>query len=377
MPQIACTSCGLPYPETEIPYRCPRCGGVFDYLEITPYRLPPGGQNISGYWEQLYALGFPGNAPPVHLGEGQTPLIWSQVINRQVAFKCEYQNPTGSFKDRGSAALMSILKLRQAGSLIEDSSGNAGASLAAYAARAGLKLDLYIPDSASGSKKRQAEIYGARLVRIMGPRSNTAVAAKRGYEKAVEEAKANGSRFPVYASHAHLPFNLLGYATLAVELVQQLGNSPGTILLPVGQGGLLLGLGRGFQALHAAGMIDSVPQIIGIQVNACAPLWAVFQYGTAGLNWSGEEQSLAEGIRVAQPVRGDAVLQMMADFHGEFCIVEEETIISGMKELARLGFYVEPTSAVVWDILTKDHSWKEPIVVILTGSGLKFSGAIK
>jgi threonine synthase len=231
-----------------------------------------------------------------------------------------------------------------------------------------VRARIYAPDSASGPKRYQIEAYGAELVRIMGPRSNAAKAVLRF----VDAGGESGTVAPAYASHAYLPFNLPGYATLAYELVEQMGAAPGSLVLPAGQGGLLLGIGRGFQALHAAGVIDRLPVLVGVQARACAPLWALYSYGPAGLGWAAEAPTLAEGIRVLQPLRGDAVLSTIATHQGTIVAVDEEEIIPGREQLARRGLFVEPTSAVVWGALAQlVGKLPEPIAVVLTGSGLK------
>jgi threonine synthase len=291
-------------------------------------------------------------------------LDWAGAFSQPVAYKCEFLQPTGSYKDRGTATLESILRSREAKSAVEDSSGNAGASFAAYAARAGIHARVFIPDSASGPKQAQIEAYGVELVRVPGARSNAGEAALQAVEQP-------GSAM-VYASHAYLPFNLPGYATLAYELAEQLGGAPGSLILPVGQGGLLLGAWRGFTALREAGIIEKLPVLVGVQARLCAPLWAISMYGMAGAGWVAEGRTLAEGIRIIHPVRGDAVLQAVAESGGQFLAVDEEQIRSGQESLARLGLFVEPTSAVVWDALDQAAGGlPKPIVVVLTGSGYK------
>ena len=365
---IACTNCRQPYPEQGTPYRCPACGGLFDYTPLPTYDPSSLATRQPGVWRYRHTFDLPDVAEPVSLGEGNTPLVWAEAFGIPVAFKCEYQNPTGSFKDRGSAVIIGFLHSRGVREVVEDSSGNAGASLAAYAARAGMKARLFIPDSASGPKRLQIEAYGAEVVRVLGPRSNAAQAVL----SAVQTDSALGEARPAYASHACLPFNLPGYATLAYELVEQMGGAPGSLVLPVGQGGLLLGVWRGFLALKAAGLIAQLPRLVGVQARACAPLWALFAYGPAGLSWVAEAPTLAEGIRVRHPLRGDAVLQAVADSQGELLAVDEEEILPGREQLARRGLYVEPTSAVVWGALAQIVGrLPEPIAVVLTGSGLK------
>ena len=119
-------------------------------------------------------------------------------------------------------------------------------------------------------------------------------------------------------------------------------------------------------------MIASVPKLIGVQARACAPLWAVWAYGAAGLSWTADGETVAEGIRSTHPTRGDAVLQIVKSSQGTFLAIDEEEILPGMRALARRGFYVEPTSAVVWGAIAQIAGHvPEPMVVVLTGSGLK------
>ncbi len=364
---VHCTNCHKPYPDAGAPFKCPECGGIYDYSVRLPYDPALVDPHQPGIWRYRHTFGLPEVSNPVSLGEGNTPLLWAEAFGLPVAFKCEYQNPSGSFKDRGSAVIAGFLRSRAINAALEDSSGNAGASFAAYAARAGIKAKIFVPDSASGPKKRQIEVYGADVVRIMGPRSNASLAVLRALDK--EEAQEPGVS---YASHAYLPFNLPGYATLAYELYEQLGGAPGSLVLPVGQGGLLLGVLRGFEALQAAGLVQCVPVMVGVQARACAPLWALYAYGQAGISWTAEADALAEGIRVRQPLRGDAVLAALAAHSGRLVAVDEEEIMPGVKQLARRGMYVEPTSAVVWGALAQlAADLPEPVVVVLTGSGLK------
>jgi threonine synthase len=297
----------------------------------------------------------------VSLGEGDTPLVMAETLGRQVAFKLEYLNPTGSFKDRGTAPLAAMLLSRGVAEAVEDSSGNAGASFAAYAARAGIKARVFVPDYASGPKRAQIEAYGAELVRILGPRSEAAQAVRRAADEGA-----------VYASHALLPFGLPGIATIAYELFDQLGQAPGTVVAPVGHGSLLLGIARGFEALKAAGVVESLPKLVGVQARACAPLWAVATMGAAGLAWMTEGVTLAEGVRVRQPVRGDELLNAVQGSGGTFVAVEEEEILPGRDKLAGLGLFVEPTSALPWSALEQlGDQIPDPVVVVLSGSGLK------
>jgi threonine synthase len=355
--RIVCLNCGRPYPEEKTPHKCPICGGLYDYLDPLIYGdVDP---NKFGVWR--YASSIDQNIPPVSLGEGDTPLLSANAFGRKVFFKCEYANPTGSFKDRGTTTLVSYLRSRGVTEAIEDSSGNAGASFAAYTARAGIKARVFVPEAASGPKRKQIEMYGAELVTVPGPRS-----------RASEEVQKEADGGMVYASHAYMPFNIPGYATCAYEIFEQLGKVPGAVMVPAGQGGLLLGIGRGFQSLLIAGMIPRLPVIIGVQASVCAPLTALSRMGLIGLNFITEGTTLAEGVRVLDPLRANAVLKVSSESAGRFVAVDEEFILSGRDALAHLGFYVEPTSALVWQAIKETISdLSDPVVVILTGSGYK------
>jgi threonine synthase len=336
---------------------------LFDYSSLPILDLEACDSSLPGIWRYQHTFGLPSGADMVSLGEGNTPLIPAIVFGHDLFIKCEFQNPTGSFKDRGSALVAAWMRARRVSEAVEDSSGNAGASLAYYAARAGIKVRIFVPVSTSGPKRKQIEACGAELVPVPGSRSDVTVAVRHAAKGKI-----------AYASHAAVPFNLPGYATTAYEIFEQLGRQmPGAVIVPAGQGGLLLGMIRGFKALRVAINSPRIPIMVGVQAKACPPLWAMYTGGCDRLDLIGENVTLAEGIRVRHPLRANAVLAAVAESGGTFLAVDEEEILPGRTELAHLGFYVEPTSAIVWSALkqTINHLPK-PVVVILTGSGLKY-----
>ncbi len=362
MPTIRCRQCSRPYPSSGVPYRCVHCGGIYDFDGPPDFKKAAIESDLPGLWRYRHSFGLFQDAPLVTLGEGSTPLVWMDVDGIQVGLKLESLNPSGSYKDRGSSVLISQLLARGITQAVEDSSGNAGASFAAYAARGGLEARVFVPESASGPKRRQIEMYGADLVRVPGPRSAAAQAV-------LKEVEAGA----VYGSHAYLPFGLMGIATIAYEIWESLGAAPGTIVAPVGHGGLLLGLVRGFAALHQAGLISNVPYYVGVQAEACAPVFTAFTKGKEAAKNIIEGQTVAEGVKVSQPVRLDALLAEIPSGSGEFIAVQEDAILPAYRELAKKGIYVEPTSALVWCTLDKIlGSVPEPVVLILSGSGLKY-----
>lgn len=158
---IRCLKCGEPFPEKGTPHCCPLCGGLYDYDSLWTFDSAQVDSSQSGLWRYRHTFGFADGIPAVTIGEGNTPLLWDDVLGRKVAFKCEYANPSGSFKDRGTATLVAFLKARGVTEAVEDSSGNAGASFAAYAARAGIRARVFVPESASGPKRADRNVRRA------------------------------------------------------------------------------------------------------------------------------------------------------------------------------------------------------------------------
>jgi threonine synthase len=302
--------------------------------------------------------------PLVTLGEGWTPLSPVEGFGRTIHAKLEMVNPTGSFKDRGASALVSLLAAQAITAVHDDSSGNAGAALAAYAARAGIRARLYVPESASPVKLGQIRLYGAELIAVPGPRSAARTAAEQA-----------GTSESYYASHIDHPFAVFAYKSIAYELWEQLGQrGPDAVVLPLGHGSQLLGLAWGFEDLWQGGLINKLPRLYGVQARACAPLWHAVHPSDVP---DEEGSTLAEGIRIGNPVRKERVIEVIRRSEGDVLAVREDDILAGIQEFARRGLAVEPTSAVVWPAL-RDVSKRLPqqavIAVALTGTGLKYPG---
>jgi threonine synthase len=356
-----CSLCGKKYPESGAPYLC-TCGGVYDFPALAPYRTEFIEPHQKSMWKFRSVFGLTDDAPTVSLGEGNTSLVVTEFGENPVWLKLEYQNPTASYKDRGSSVLASFLASRGVKEVVEDSSGNAGASMAAYCARAGIHARIFVPESASGPKRRQIEVFGAELVSIPGPRANAAGAVTAAVTNEV-----------VYASHAFMPFGLAGIASIAYELVNDLGGkTPGTIVAPLGHGGLLYGVMKGFKALRTAAVVTREPLYVGVQSAGCAPVFAAYQNREFTLREAPESDTIAEGVRVKSPVRGEGILHVINGGRGRIMCVQDPELIAAHTELAAKGFFVEPTSALPWAVLKElIGQVPEPIVVILTGAGYK------
>ncbi|MFC7322929.1 threonine synthase [Halobacillus campisalis] len=299
------------------------------------------------------------------LGEGMTPLVSFNSTEPNLLMKMDYLMPTGSFKDRGAAVL--IAKALELGvtSVIADSSGNAGTSIAAYCARANMNCHIYVPDSTSQKKLGQIEAHGAQIHKVSGSREAAALAAM----KAVE------AEHKFYASHVYNPFFYEGTKTFAFEIWEQLGfQLPDTVVLPVGNGTLLLGAFIGFKNLKEAEATDKIPKIIGVQAEGCAPIAKAIRNN---LNVSAVKNkgTQAEGIAIADPARGNQVSAAVKSTGGNIVTAPEEGIDAAQKELAQRGFFVEPTTAATYAAFNKYRdsitTVDDVVVMSLCGSGLK------
>ncbi|WP_431801108.1 threonine synthase [Halobacillus andaensis] len=301
----------------------------------------------------------------VTLGEGMTPLVGLDSEENPLLLKLDYLMPTGSFKDRGAAVL--IAKALELGvtSVIADSSGNAGTAVAAYCARANIECNIYVPSSTSEKKLTQIEAHGAKVVKVPGSREDTAETAKRAVE----------SELAFYASHVYNPFFYEGTKTFAFEIWEQLHyEAPDKLILPLGNGTLVLGAYIGFKNLKKAGVITRLPQIVAVQAQGCAPIAEAYNENRS-VSLVKTTKTLAEGIAIANPARGDQVLQAIKDTKGTIITAPEESIEPSRRELAGKGFYVEPTTAATYAAYKEYKQMiiqpNETVVLSLCGSGLK------
>ncbi len=306
----------------------------------------------------------------VTMGEGWTPLVAGEWDGVPVLFKLEFMMPTGSFKDRGMTVMVSYLKSRGIAEVLEDSSGNAGASLSAYAAAAGLRCRILVPETASYPKIAQIAACGADVVTIRGTRQDVA------------DAALAMSRDIFYASHNWQPFFSEGTKTLAYELWEQLGfRAPDAVVAPVGYGANVLGCDRGFSELRRRGEIERMPRLYGIQAANCAPYYAAFQAGVESFVPAPVSPTVAEGIASSKPTRMREVLAPVRASGGAIVAVSEDEIVRALAALAKKGLYVEPTSAAAAAGLSQLIARGairpgETTVLVLTGSGLKSSERI-
>jgi len=324
---LRCPACGNTYTDR---WRC-ECGHLLDFAtQPLPDGPAPAFTELNtrnGLW--AFADFLPVE-PAVDLGAGWTPTV--DAPNWDATFKLESVSPTGSFKDRGAATTVSRAIARGADRVIEDSSGNAGAAIATYAARAGLDSQIYVPADAKKRKLSAIKRTGADVVRIEGTRTDVTDAAIETVE--------SGDGW--YASHAWNPAFLAGTATFALELAAQHDwTVPDAIVCPIGHGTLFLGAYRGFRALHAAGWTNEMPRLLGAQAAGYAPVVDRLD-GYAPDGWN----DLADGIQIREPVRTDEIVEAIEVTGGDAIAIDAETTREEHASLARAGFNVEPTCAV-------------------------------
>jgi threonine synthase len=363
--EIYCTKCGRPR-QSEVEWRCV-CGGPFESKQEKRFDRKIIREEERSVWRYRAYLPEISESDLTSLGEGGTPLLQLEREKPSVLLKLEYINPTGSFKDRGSTVLISYavgaakrLGLKK---VIEDSSGNAGASIAAYCARADLQCEIFVPERVQTVKLAQIEAYGARVRKIAGTRRELSSAA---------EAEAKDA---FYASHIWNPYFTEGTKTLAYEIAELLGwKPPDMVFCPTSAGSLLIGLYKGFIHLVESGVIESIPKIVAVQSLQVSPIYHAFK----GLSYSPPERldTVADALISTEPTRKDEMLELLRRWNGDCEVVEDYEILKSVKELARLGFYVEPSSAVAhvaWKRWKRERKIDEEtkVVIPLTGTGLK------
>jgi threonine synthase len=313
-----------------------------------------------------YAAALPVDVPdPVTMGEGCTPLISRRWRGVAALFKLEWFSPTGSFKDRGASVMLSILRDQGVTRVLEDSSGNGGAAIAAYAAAGGIAAKILVPASTAHGKTVQMRAYGAEIELIAGTRQDVS-------DSAIRQAATI-----FYAGHNWQPFFLQGTKTLAYELWEDLGfKKPDNVMIPTGAGSNILGCDIGFSELLRRGEIGNLPRLFAAQPANCAPLHASFVAGSEDSTPVEARPTIAEGASIAKPVRAREVLSAVRRSGGATVAVSEAEIEGALFELSRIGLYAEPTSALAAAAFTKllrrgIIQPTETTVIVLTGSGLK------
>ncbi len=368
--ELSCTSCGASRTSSVRLLRCRDCSAPLHVAYRKESADFPGAQPAGWRGSPVPSpIHDPGAL--VDLGEGHTPAVRLPALEeavgvRELIGKLEFLNPTGSFKDRGSSVMVAVAREHGVRALVEDSSGNAGASVAAYAARAGMEAHVFVPSGAPAAKIGQIRVYGAKVHTVEGSREAVGDAA-------AAFAQEHGL---VYASHSLSPYFLEGTKMFAYEVLEQFGEElPEHIVMPVGNGGLYLGTWKGFRELAESRRITRIPRLHCVQARAVMPVVAAFR----GEDWSGSSGSttVAGGIAVAAPARKAEIMDVVRESGGSAVAVEDADILAWQRSLAeREGIYAEPTSAAALAGLSAlvragAIERSDRVLVPLTGFGMK------
>ena len=374
MDRFECLACGpLDGRDFYSPF-CPACG---EPLFVVPASRP-GGRRIRE--ERALALERFADFlplerldPALSLGEGSTPLIRLERLGRRFGLdglfaKNEAQNPTASFKDRGTAVAVQKAAAFGAGRIGTVSTGNMAASTAAYGARAGLQTFVLLKEGTSPAGLLGAGVFKPHLVAVRGD-----------YGAVFEASLAIGRRLAIPFMNSIDPYRLEGYKLTAFEIFLQLGRrAPDAVVVPLSSGGHLLGLMRGFADLEREGLIAAFPQIVGVQAEPCSPLVRAFERGLRRWERIDADRTMAHAISNPAPPGGNAVLRLIRERDGLLAAVSDEDMLEAQGELAAgEGLFCQPESATTLAAVKKLAAAGRlrlgggGIVLVLTGHGLK------
>ncbi len=336
-------------------YKLKCTNGDCEFSDTSCFDIVFDKTNISPKFESYY------------LGEGNTPTIdiskkFPELLSANI--KLEYYSPTGSFKDRGTSVLIKQAYQNGVKEFAEDSSGNAGASMSAYAANIGIKAHIFTPSSTPDNKKNQIKIFGSKLHLIDGPRENSTIEVKKF-------TKSSGI---TYLSHNYNPFFIEGMKSFGDEVFNEFGPSITDIVIPVGNGSLLIGVKKAYEEMINLKKISKIPKIHCVQVEGFSPI--VNKINNQDWKFNKFSTTLAGGIAVTNPPRINQAVEAVKNSSGSGIEVSEKEIIGWHRKLAKWGFLSEITCAAAMAgteklIQAGTLNKNSRVVIPITGSGLK------
>lgn len=372
-----CTVCGEEYEPDGIMYTCPNhedpmegiLDVVYDYDAIDREFRDQVDGDIPDLWKYRPFLPIEEDAEPVTLGEGGTDLIdaprLSEELGVELRVKDDSRNPTASFKDRASAVSVTKAKHHDHDVVTCASTGNAAASLAGYAARAGLEARIFVPESAPEGKLAQPLVYGADVIQVEGT-----------YPEAGELSLAVTEKYGWYNRNAAFnPFQVEGKRTAGLEIAEQTRNDvPDWVVVSVGDGCTIAGVWKGLKEFEKLGYIDETPQMLGVQAEGAPVIHEAF-HGEESLDQ--KAKTLADSIAVAAPANLRKAVTAMEESGGDSVAVSDEQILDAELQLGSTeGLFTEPAAAAI--IAGTKKAIKETIieegesvVVVSSGYGLK------
>ena len=373
MERLVCVNCGAVYQADEILYNCPKCGHLLEVRynldEVTVSKKAWQKRPLS-VWRYRELL--PVHIEPVTLQEGGTPLYHLRCLGNEMGVKELYakhegMNPSGSFKDRGMTVGVSMALQLNMKSVACASTGNTSASLAVYAAKAGIPAVVLLPaGKVAVGKVAQALMHGARVISIRG-----------NFDRALEMVHELCLSHGLYLLNSINPYRLEGQKTIGFEAVDQLGGVPDRFVLPVGNAGNISAVYKGLLELRDLGFIGSLPMMTGIQAVGSSPVVRAIRENLPEVIPELHPETVATAIRIGAPVNAEKALTAIRKTGGLAASVTDEEILRMQRDLARKeGIGVEPASAASVAGVRKlvesgviDRS--ERIVCVVTGHLLK------
>lgn len=375
--KLVCTNCGESYDKETKNFRCDKCGEPIELEEVKEGKISDGNpldQTLLERYKDFYpSLSTENN---FSLNEGFTSLVSVDDMAKEYGisglyFKNETQNPTWSFKDRGTVT--GVLRAMNLGykKIGTVSTGNMATSVAAYGARAGLDTYILVKKGIAEEKLKPIAIYGAKLIEVEGD-----------YSKLYDESLAIGHENDIYFINSDVPYRVEGYKTMAFEICEQLGfEAPDYVIVPTSAGGDIRGIEKGFREFYKLGLIDKLPKMVAVQASGCSPIYNAFREGKLEISRVADPETIAHAIENPYPPSGNQVLRMLKKNGGLALGVDDGDILKSQKKLASLGLFVQPASATslaAVEKLYKEKLLKESdnVVCVLTGSGLKYTAAL-
>ncbi len=361
--EYICSACGKRESVATRKARCD-CGGLWKLNFKAPRfdmsRIDRDEWSMFRY-RAFMALDDDSSWRDITLGEGMTPVV---RLDGNVLLKMDYFMPTLSFKDRGAAVLIAHCRAIGVDRVVQDSSGNAGNSVAAYCAKAGIGCEIFVPEGTSPKKIDMIRAHGAVCTVVPGSRDHCADVCR-------EKVEQQGL---YYANHVYNPFFYEGTKTYIYEVFEQLHRIPENLVVPVGNGTLFLGMMHGLEELLDSGCIARMPQIIALQTETCDPLLRAAEQGLSEPADVTPRSTIAEGIAIGKPMRGKEILEYARKYGVRFIHAPEDRILEARAKLAAKGVYCEHTTAAnyaAYLAYVEKYGQTPDCLITMCGAGLK------
>ncbi|MBI5398425.1 threonine synthase [Candidatus Woesearchaeota archaeon] len=360
---IRCVRCKKTFSPQSIIFECDACKGpldvVYDYAKIRRNIITDDFKRAYvSHWKYWPFYPVADLQSIVTLHEGGTPLIPSNSV-RGYLFKNEGVNPTGSFKDRGTTVEVTKAKELGVTQVACASTGNMGASVAAYCARARIKSTIFLPTFASKIKRQQISAFDSQIVPVRGT-----------YEDAVAKTKKLREQKHVYLMGDYA-YRGEGEKSVGFEIIDQLNwNIPDYVVMPVGNATLFSAVYKALYELHEVSLIKRIPRLVGVEAKGCNPLVVAYHEGATDIEPVKHPRTIASAINCGNPVDAVKALYALRHSHGIMCDVTDKEMLAAKKELTKEGLWVEPSAAASY-AGAKKLGLSGDVVCVLTGHGLK------